>query len=142
MDIILGILALGISFIAIIISITSNRTMGSLTNLEFDEKLAVLAGYKKKAEIDKDLETEKTKNNFRAISNLKKWIDQKRREELIADYIIPIIENAVEKEDVVRNYAKAKALDEMIEIALGYNLETEKLKTLRKKLLSYKVVLK
>ena len=138
MDIILGILALGISFIAIIISITSNRTMGSLTNLEFDEKLAVLAGYKKKAEIDKDLETEKTKNNFRAISNLKKWIDQKRREELIADYIIPIIENAVEKENVVRNYAKAKALDEMIEIALGYNLETEKLKTLRKKLLSYK----
>ena len=138
MDIILGILALGISFIAIIISITSNRTMGSLTNLEFDEKLAVLAGYKKKAEIDKDLETEKTKNNFRAISNLKKWIDQKRREELIAHYIIPIIENAVEKENVVRNYAKAKALDEMIEIALGYNLETEKLKTLRKKLLSYK----
>lgn len=138
MDIILGILALGISFIAIIISITSNRMMVSLTNLEFDEKLAVLAGYKKKAEIDKDLETEKTKNNFRAISNLKKWIDQKRREELIANYIIPIIENAVGKEDVVRNYAKAKALDEMIEIALGYNLETEKLKTLKKKLISSK----
>lgn len=138
MEIIFWVLAVGISFIAIVISIMSDRRMRALANLEFDEKLSVLVGYKRKAEMDKDLNIEKTKHNFRAVSNLKKWIDPRRKKELIADYIIPIIENALEKEDIIRNYAKAKALDEMIEIATGYHVESEKLKTLRKKLLSYK----
>lgn len=108
----------------------------ALASLEFDEKLASMAGYKKNVVEGKDINIEKIKNDFLAVSNLKGWIDPKKREELIVNYIMPIIENALEKGDVVRNYAEAKALNEIIEIALEYNIETDKFKKFKKKLLS------
>lgn len=112
----------------------------ALANLEFNEKLAVMAGYKKNVLEGKDINIEKIKNDFLAVSNLKKWVDPEKREKLIVNYILPIIANTLEKENVIINHAEAEVLNEIIETALEYNIEIDKLKKLKKKLLSCKLI--
>lgn len=105
----------------------------ALANLEFDEKLAVLAGDKEKTKTSDGYKfIESVKNNLRAVSHLKGWVNPEMREELIVNYIIPIIENALEKEDIIGNHTKNNALSEIIEIALEYNIETDKLKNFKR----------
>ena len=117
----------------------------ALAYLEFDEKLAVMAGSKEKIKTGK-ANLESIKNDFSAVSNLKYLVELEKREELIAKYMIPIIEHAIKRivdfiwiegfdiivDDAILN--DFKLLEDIIEIALEYNIEVDKLKILRKKL--------
>jgi len=74
---------------------------------------------------------ETIKNDFSAVSNLQKYADRKKKEELIENYIIPILE------DILNNKISgqsAVAVAEIINIALKYNISTDNLKKLRQKL--------
>jgi hypothetical protein len=132
----------------------------ALAYLEFDEKLAVMAGSKEKIKTGK-ANLESIKNDFSAVSNLKYLVELEKREELIVNYMIPIIEHAIKRieyfikiedfieiedfdiiEDVailndIKLLGDIKLLEDIIEIALEYNIETDKLKILREKLWNF-----
>lgn len=132
MEIVLGIIAFGVSVIALYISIRSDQRMKDLANLEFDEKLAVMASHSERIKTNRSLGfIETIKNDFSAVSNLQKYADRKKKEELIENYIIPILE------DILNNKISgqsAVAVAEIIDIALKYNISTDNLKKLRQKL--------
>jgi len=132
MEIVLGIIAIVVSAIALYISIRSGQRMKDLANLEFDEKLAVMASHRERIKTNRSLGfIETIKNDFSAVSNLQKYADRKKKEELIENYIIPILE------DILNNKISgqsAVAVAEIINIALKYNISTDNLKKLRQKL--------
>lgn len=116
----------------------------ALAYLEFDKNLAVMAESKEKLKRGEG-NIEGIKNNFSAVSNLKFSVELKKREELIVNYMIPIIEHAIKRievlieigadDDVISN--EFKLLEDIIEIALEYNIETDKLKFHREKLWNF-----
>jgi len=55
MEIVLGIIAIGVSAIALYISIRSDQRMKDLANLEFDEKLAVMASHSERIKTNRSL---------------------------------------------------------------------------------------
>ena len=132
MEILLGIISIFVSAIALYISIRSDQKMKALANLEFDEKLAVMASHSGRIKTDRSLSfIETIKNDFSAVSNLQKYADRKKKEELIENYIIPILENILNNKISGQS---AVAVAEIIDIALKYNIATDKLKKLRQKL--------
>lgn len=132
-SILLGIIAIGISIIALIISFKSDKRIEALANLEFDEKLAVMASHSERIKADKSLSSiERIKNDFSAVSNLQKYANSKKKEELIENYIIPILETILNGEKVSGQRAVATA--EIIDIALKYNIATDKIKSLKQRL--------
>lgn len=113
--------------IAELVKEMADRTK-ALANLEFDEKMAVMAHYKHKALHEGLFETiEMVRNDFRAVTHLKDWVDRGMRERLIRDYILTIVEAAEEDIRLMDNTDKRGALKEIICIALGYNIEIERL---------------
>ena len=116
----------------------------ALAYLEFDKNLAVMAESKEKLKRGEG-NIEGIKNNFSAVSNLKYSVELKKREELIVNYMIPIIEHVIKEievlieigadDDVISN--EFKLLEDIIEIALEYNIETDKLKFHREKLWNF-----
>ena len=61
---------------------------------------------------------ERIKNDFSAVSNLQKYADEKKKEKLIEDYIIPILETILNDGEV--SSQRAVAVNEIINIALKY----------------------
>jgi len=132
MEILFGIIAIGMSAIALYISIRSDQRMRALANLEFDEKLAVMASHSERIKTNRSLGfIETIKNDFSAVSNLQKYVGRKKKEELIENYIIPILEIILNNEISGQS---AVAVAEIINIALKYNIATINLKKLRQKL--------
>jgi len=131
----LGILSFIISIIAIIIAITSDRKMIAIANSAYDEKLAIMADHCEKIKKNKSLGfIERIKYDFSAVSNLQKYADVKKKEKLIEDYIIPILETILNDREISSQRAVAVAVNEIIDIALKYNIATEKIKSLRQKM--------
>jgi len=129
----LGILSCSISIIAIVIAIISDRMMRAIANLEYDEKLAIMADHSEKIKKNKSWGSiERIKNDFSAVSNLQKYADEKKKEKLIEDYIIPILETILNDGEI--SSQRAVAVYEIINIALKYNIATEKIKSLRQKM--------
>jgi len=129
----LGILSFIISIFAIKIAKKSDQMMRAIANLEYDEKLAIMADHSEKIKNDKSSGyIERIKNDFSAVSNLQKYADEKKKEKLIKDYIIPILETILNDGEV--SGQRAVAVDEIINIALKYNIATEKIKSLRQKM--------
>ena len=129
----LGMLSFIISIIAIVIATKSDQKMKAIVNLEYDEKLAIMASHSERIKTDKSLGSiERIKNDFSAVSNLQKYADDKKKEKLIEDYIIPILETILNDGEV--SGQRAVAVDEIINIALKYNISADKIKSLRQKL--------
>ena len=106
--------------------------MRAVANLEYDEKLAIMASHSEGIKNEKSLGSiERIKNDFSAASNLQKYADEKKKEKLIEDYIIPILEIILNNEISGQS---AVAVAEIINIALKYNIATDNLKKLRQKL--------
>jgi len=129
----LGILSFIISIFAIKIAKKSDQMMRAIANLEYDEKLAIMASHSERIKNDKSSGyIERIKNDFSAVSNLQKYADEKKKEKLIEDYIIPILETILNDGEV--SGQRAVAVNEIINIALKYNIATEKIKSLRQKM--------
>src|SRR2546428_4686419 len=89
----LGVISVIASVIACVIAIRSDHIVKSMANLEYDEKLGVMAHHRDAVKTDKSLgEIELIKHDFRAVSNLQKYASKMKREELIENHIIPILE--------------------------------------------------
>ena len=109
----------------------------ALANLHFDEKIAVMAHNREEVKGEVGFRfIERVRNDFIAASHLKEIVDPAKREELITNYMIPIIETAIQKKEVISDYPKARILEQIIEIALEYNVEKDTLKNHKKKLLN------
>ncbi len=133
LSLVLGILSLAISIIAIGIAIKSDRMMKSIANLEYDEKLAIMASHSEKIKTDKSLGfIERIKNDFSAVSNLQVYANSKRKEKLIEDYIIPIVETVLNDSNLRSECAVV--ISEIIDIALWYGIATDRIKSLRQRL--------
>lgn len=129
----LGILSFIISIIAIIIAIKSDRKMKAIANLEYDEKLAIMASHSEKVKTEDNLASiERIKHDLSAVSNLRKYADRGKKEALIENYIIPILDRVLNRGDV--SGERAVVIAEIIDIALEFNIATEGLKDLRKRL--------
>ncbi len=136
--------------LADIVKIMASRTE-AIANLDFYEKVAVLERHKQVINKEGWEFIQRTRNDFRAVSSLKNWAEPKRTEDLIRSYIIPIIKGCLDKlqglnfsqlrkyplfpKIAVKDYVKA--LNEIIEIALEFNIESDTLKKLHKRLLSW-----
>jgi len=129
----LGMFSLVISLVAILIAVQSARMMKSVANLEYDEKLAVMASHSEKIKADKSLRlTETIRNDFYAVSNLKKYASNEKKDRLIEDYIIPILKETIGSENM--NAQQVIAIKDIIDIALKYDIASDKVKNLRQRL--------
>ena len=140
--ILLSALSIFISIMALYISSKSDQKMKALTNLEFDEKIVMMSVYKDN--ILNDLSNiRRMKNDLRAVSNLIKYANPKRKEEVIKEYVIPSIENILDEYNIKNEGYKigsyTKDLKQTIKIALKFNVEIKKLKEIEKKLLNSKI---
>ncbi len=133
MAILLGVLAVGTSMIAVWIAHKADRKMQALADLNYDEKLAVFAGIRNKVKDDcSTAAIESIRNNFRAISSLYNFASKKRREELINNYIIPILETVTKRGNL--DHGSVIALHDVIEIALRHDIERERIRMLQQRL--------
>jgi len=127
----LGALSLLVSVVAIWIAISSDRRMKALSDLEFQEKLAVMAGSLRNLGQHKSvLGLEGIRNNLAAASSLKGYVSKEKQEKLIRDYVIPIL-----KECLSSNMDQGMAITakEIIDIALSYQIESTELEKLRQR---------
>jgi len=124
-------LSLLVSVVAIWIAISSDRRMKALSDLEFQEKLAVMAGSLRNLGQHKSvLGLEGIRNNLAAASSLKGYVSKEKQEKLIRDYVIPIL-----KECLSSNMDQGMAITakEIIDIALSYQIESTELEKLRQR---------
>lgn len=71
---------------------------------------------------------EVARNDLRAVSNLRGYASPERKERLIRDYVIPMIQACTGRN---LTGGVAIAVNEMIDVALAYGLETPTLEGLR-----------
>jgi len=129
----LGIVALIASAIAIGIAIKSDRVIKAISNLSFDEKIAMMGIYLIKTKTDTSRGIiERIRNDFSAVSNLKDYTASDRKEKLIGYYIIPILDNLLEGGNI--HDESAVLIKEIIDIAQSYNIQREKISNIRLKL--------
>ena len=121
MEILISLLALFCSLIALGIAVKSNKLAKAISNLEFDEKLAVMAAHIEKLnKTDYSVALLETiRNDFNAVSNIKDYASQEKKTRLINDYIIKIIEKSLENN---LDSGMVIALNDIIRTALEYKI--------------------
>ena len=140
--ILLPALSIFISIIAFVISSKSDQRMKVLVNLQFDEKIAIMSTYKDNI-LNVLSDIRKMKNDLRTLSNLIKYADRKKKEEVIKEYVIPSLENVLSEYQIENEGYKigsyAKDLKQIIKIAIKFNVEIKKLKEIEKRLLNSRI---
>jgi len=127
----LGLLSLLISAVAVWIAIRSDRRMKALSNLEFQEKLAAMAGHLRNLKQDKSsLHAERIRNDLAAVSSLKNYASKENQEKLIRDYVIPILQEYLRGK---MEQGVAITVKDIIDIALSYRIESAELESLRQR---------
>ena len=126
-----GVLSLLSSAVAVWLAITSDRRMKALSNLQFQEKLAVMAGHLRRLREDKSsLGAEVIRNDLEAASNLRKYASKEKREKLIRDYVVPILREYLSGK---MEQGLAITVKEIIDIAISYRIESAELESLRQR---------
>jgi hypothetical protein len=124
-------LSLLISLVAAWIAISSDRRMKALSDVEFYEKLAAMAGHLRTIRQDKSsLHAEQIRNDLAAVSSLKNYASKEKQEKLIRDYAIPILKEYLSG---IIEPGVAITVKEMIDIALSYGIESSELENLRQR---------
>lgn len=125
----LALVSMALGYYSLILAITSGRRMKAIANLEFDEKIVMMGIYKeaiinkKNEEIKIRIDLERVKNEFQAVSNLKRYADENRKDKLINEYIRPIIDSIEKDENLKKKYKDA--LNEIKKIALEFGVKSE-----------------
>ena len=105
--------------------------MKALSNLEFQEKLAAMAGHLRTIRQDKSsLRAEQICNDLAAVSSLKNYASKEKQEKLIRYYAIPILKEYLSG---AMEPGVAITVKEMIDIALSYRIESSELESLRQR---------
>ncbi|HAW57895.1 MAG TPA: hypothetical protein DCX03_02585 [Bacteroidales bacterium] len=127
----LGVISLLISVFAAWLAVSSDRRMKALSNLQFQEKLAVMANHLKNIASDKSsLRAETILNDFEGASHLREYASKDKKEKLIRDYIIPILKIYLNDR---ADQGLAIAAKGIIDIALPYQIDLNELEKLRQK---------
>jgi len=129
----LGIIAIGVSFIALGGSISSEQKMMALTKLNFYEKMAMMEGYKMDLHCGDSVKLflNKCQYDIKAESALKPWADKEDMNKLM-ESITQIIECA-QKKNRDANGAYTEDICNLIEIALEVDPKNEVLQNLKSK---------
>lgn len=161
------IIAIGLGLWSNKVSGDANRRVTALANSQIDEKLAVMAGHLEDSKLnlsginkvlieDEDVEEfiegfslnpyRQIKSDFNAVTDLKKYASDTKKEALIKHYIIPILKNLYSTKKTIENAPINKEtfkefdrfsseyndiLAKIKESALKYNIETEEIEKLR-----------
>lgn len=129
--IVLGIISLLISGLALWISMGSDRRMQAIASLDFHEKLAVMASHLRNVKQDySPLRAEQIKNDFAAASSLLRYVTDADRQQMIRDYIVPILNTYLAHKV---DGGLAITVRQIIEVALPYEIETAKLYDMRQR---------
>jgi|SRR5713101_4885912 len=127
----LGALSLVASVIALWIARGSDRRMEALSDLQFQEKLAVMAGHLSNIKRDKSsLRVEMIRSDFDAAPSLKNYTSKEKQEKMIRDYMIPILNECLSSN---MEQGIAIAVKEIIDTALSYQIDSSELETLRQR---------
>jgi hypothetical protein len=127
----LGVFSFVISVVAVCIAIGSDRRMKALSNLEFQEKLAIMANHLNNIGQNKSLlRAEQICSDLAAASSLQKYASKEKQEKLIRDYVIPILNEYLGS---TIEQGVAITLKEIIDIALSYGIESSVLESLRQR---------
>lgn len=137
----LAVITLGISYITIIIALSSNKKMKALAKLNFDEKMAMMIIHKGNFEKTM-LETviERCKYDLRAMSHLIHWAKNEptaEDKEKLIKYVIDIIEGYQGCKKCDENEKYSKNICDIIEISLEIVPDHKKLINLKKEMCSY-----
>lgn len=128
----IAIMGLVISVVAVVIAWRSEKKMKAIANLHFDEKLAVMASSLDAVYSGQDPPIARIKYDLRAVSTLQEYADIKKKEDLIKKYLVPLLNHILR--DVSLNLTEKDELeiDEIVNIALRYEIATKELKSLQK----------
>ena len=135
-------IAVGFSILALGFAYLSEMQMRALTHLNFDGKMAMMIDYntriigmdteKPSERYDKlDNILDQCKYDLRALSHLRYWAKREEKEDLIDNYVVEIINNALRK-DTCKN--SRKKICELIEISLKIIPKHHKLGTIREEI--------
>ncbi len=127
----LGILSLLVSAFAVWLAIVSDRRMKALSNLQFQEKLAIMASHLKNLRVDKSvLGAERILNDLEGASHLRKYVAKEKQEKLIRDYVVPMLKEYLSDK---MEQGLAISVKGIIDIAVSYRIESFELESLRQK---------
>ncbi|MGA1870821.1 MAG: hypothetical protein ACMUJM_19980 [bacterium] len=124
MEIALGLLSLVMSAIAFWFACKSDKKMQAIADLNFDEKLAMFAGYLERADSNLSVQRiERLRNDFLAVSNLHRYASQSKKELLIKGYIIPIIEKLIANQNLKKE--SIIPINQIVDDAINYKIDTQ-----------------
>lgn len=132
----------GFSILALGFASLSGMQMRALTHLNFDGKMAMMIDYntriigmdtEKPSERYDNLDNilDQCKYDLRALSHLRYWAKREEKEDLIDNYVVEIINNALRK-DTCKN--SRKKICELIESSLKIIPKHHKLGTIREEI--------
>lgn len=127
----LGVLSFIVSAFALYLAITSDYRMKALSNLQFQEKLAIMANHLMNINGNKSsLVAERILNDFEGATHLRRYVTKDKQEKMIRDYVIPML-NEFLKEKMEQG--SAINIKGIIDVAVSYQIETSELEKLRQK---------
>jgi len=113
-----------IAGIALILAVWTEFRVRAIANLQFDEKLAMMAGYL-------GSELNRVEYDLRAVSNLRYFASCRRKKALINTWIIPFVRRCVTQSFYEED---ANTLENIIDIALRYGIHTGTLNELKQQI--------
>lgn len=129
----LAILSSGIAVHSIVIAKESDEKMKALTNLNFIEKHAMMQQYIRSFKKRSFACIDQCKLDLEATIEVKKWASEDRKEEYIKD-LINLKEIALKK-NIPKKHKKT--LESMLETALEFGIEKDKLRECRQQVLKF-----
>lgn len=116
-----------IALVALALGVKSDYQIDAISDLHFDEKIAVMAKYKDMA-LQNQLENlTPVLYDFKAITYLFKYTTPEKKEELIKNNLIPTLNYVVNGLNELGE-ADEDTIYEIIQLAMKYNIEKDKLK--------------
>lgn len=127
----LGILSLVVSAFAVWLAIASDHRMKALSNLQFQEKLAIMANHLMNLNGNKSLlGAERILNDFEGATHLREYVAKEKQEKMIRDYVIPMLKEYLSD---TMEQGLAISVKGMIDLAFSYQIESSELESLRQK---------
>lgn len=126
----LGIISFVIAVFAYLQSRKTDQVIRALANLEYDEKLSMMAIHLNRLRQEPSLvAAESAKHDLRAVSNLRNYASEERKDCLIKEYVIPMIRECLAKGS---SGGVAITVNEIIDVALNYGIARDQLEELKR----------
>ncbi len=128
-SLVLGVVSFVLGMIALGLAVRNDRVVKALSNLEFDEKRAVISEYCRRVEDSRgDVEyLRPMEANVSALAHLASYLDEEKRERLIREDLLPALQHLSDQKPTPRPVV----VKTMVEEALKFGVCEEALKQLK-----------